>query len=745
LWPYGALAALLFVVMWPAWTTTSRIVISGDATLIHFPWFQFWRDELSHWRFPFWNPYTFSGFPAFATPQSGFAYPPHWVVSWMPAAMALNWMVGLHVMLAGLSTAWCASKLGANKDGQFLAGAVFALGSGLTARMVAGHLSFIEALGWLPLATGLAVSINERHRPWQLAIVLGVQTLAGQPEVTIFSVWWLLLWAVGINAFSGRREAVAAVLRTALALVLGIGLAAFFVVPVLKLQAISNRAVPMSWDFRTGGSLPLWHVLELINPKIFGNPKDGTYWPGQGFEWHERLLYVGLITFVVALFARGRYAGVCWLAAAVAIGLAFGRYVPWYRLTTGLPGYDDIRIPGKHLAFASLAIALAGGLGLQRLPGRAISIGAIAAAVIVFIASITTRAWLPPLVDLFGGTDGPAAGQSLRPLATNASTPLVIGAILLALLAVLALLPTTTFRRAVLVVAVLEVIFVLAPRIDFARPKDVYGDVQNALPAGSKRAVLNNGALIANYGPVIKSVQPGGYTSLFSGGYQELVTGQRNPGVIIEAGSDSQPFLYLLGYDSTIDRQTALVTVFDPSPREAWVAHCSWPGGAPEARQSGFPLLDCVTRKSAQTREPAQPSAAANVVKRSTGYLKVSASGPGHLITTTPIYPGWSAKIDGKTAATETLDGALLGVELPPGDHTVVFRYRPGGLTLGLVLTALSALALVGVWQWERRWSLVATPERSLEASDRVVADEADGHSEQEAPRDDLGQGAAPQ
>jgi len=63
--------------------------------------------------------------------------------------------------------------------------------------------------------------------------------------------------------------------------------------------------------------------------------------------------------------------------------------------------------------------------------------------------------------------------------------------------------------------------------------------------------------------------------------------------------------------------------------------------------------------------------------------------------------PGWTVEVDGRPAHTEMLAPALVGVAIPPGGHTVVFRYGGFGLYPGLfAVVALTALALV--WTWRR-------------------------------------------
>ena len=70
--------------------------------------------------------------------------------------------------------------------------------------------------------------------------------------------------------------------------------------------------------------------------------------------------------------------------------------------------------------------------------------------------------------------------------------------------------------------------------------------------------------------------------------------------------------------------------------------------------------------------------------------------------------PGWSVTVDGRLASTIMLAPALLGVEVAPGRHVVVFTYH-GFAGYGL-LDALGVLTLLGVgvgpWWWRRRQTL---------------------------------------
>jgi uncharacterized membrane protein YfhO len=87
--------------------------------------------------------------------------------------------------------------------------------------------------------------------------------------------------------------------------------------------------------------------------------------------------------------------------------------------------------------------------------------------------------------------------------------------------------------------------------------------------------------------------------------------------------------------------------------------------------------------------------------------LRVTAACPGLLVLTDTYFPGWQATVDGRGAPVVATDLALRGVPVPAGTSTVVFRFRPAPLRLGVLLALLAAIGIIvlGVlhrWLWPR-------------------------------------------
>ena len=76
----------------------------------------------------------------------------------------------------------------------------------------------------------------------------------------------------------------------------------------------------------------------------------------------------------------------------------------------------------------------------------------------------------------------------------------------------------------------------------------------------------------------------------------------------------------------------------------------------------------------------------------------VTANTTGIMYTSIPYDEGWSVYVDGtKTKAVEICDGALTGVLLTSGTHEVTFKYCPQGFVMGIIITIICIIILLGI------------------------------------------------
>jgi hypothetical protein len=71
----------------------------------------------------------------------------------------------------------------------------------------------------------------------------------------------------------------------------------------------------------------------------------------------------------------------------------------------------------------------------------------------------------------------------------------------------------------------------------------------------------------------------------------------------------------------------------------------------------------------------------------------------GRLTLSEQFFPGWTASIDGRSAVVERWSGAFQAVDVPGGEHIVIFRFHQEWLWTG---AGISLLALVALVFWVR-------------------------------------------
>ena len=100
--------------------------------------------------------------------------------------------------------------------------------------------------------------------------------------------------------------------------------------------------------------------------------------------------------------------------------------------------------------------------------------------------------------------------------------------------------------------------------------------------------------------------------------------------------------------------------------------------------------MDLYTLRKAIHRLGGNPLAVQEV---SDTYLKgtIDVRQAGIMATSIPAETGWSVKVDGvPTGITPFAAGAMIGVELSEGEHTVEFTYRAPGILIGTAVSAVS-------------------------------------------------------
>lgn len=83
--------------------------------------------------------------------------------------------------------------------------------------------------------------------------------------------------------------------------------------------------------------------------------------------------------------------------------------------------------------------------------------------------------------------------------------------------------------------------------------------------------------------------------------------------------------------------------------------------------------------------------------------LRARVARPSVVVLSMRHYPGWRAWIDGEEAPVRRVDGVLMGVDLPAGEHEVRLAFRPRWLLLQVAIAIIAAFALAAIASRRRR------------------------------------------
>jgi len=337
-------------------------------------------------RVPEWNDLVGFGTQFAASSANGVTYPPLWMVALFPLPFSMDLVVALHVLLAGIGTAFLARRLGAGALGAALAG-VALMGSGYVASIAPNKV--FAGTAWIPWVAWAADRVAQNplgrrdrlHATTALAATLAAQHLAGDPASSITG--GLVALSVVLSRATRRGPALG---RLALASCASLLLASASLLPGLALLPHTTRSAISSAE-GASWSLHPWRLLELVWPRELGDPIDrarslaqvvahagsSALEPSWSFS-----VFVGVPVLALAALAalRGRpgIRGLA-IAAAALVLLALGVNTPLYDVwRTVFPPERIIRYPEKHLAGAIVLICAVAGAGLSALqarPGRA--------------------------------------------------------------------------------------------------------------------------------------------------------------------------------------------------------------------------------------------------------------------------------------------------------------------------------------------------------------------------------------
>ena len=663
----------------------------SDFTISHYPNLVYTQDSLRTWhQIPLWNSMILSGNPFAADPLSSLWYLPYWLAIVLPAPFGLNLLTILHLVAGGLGLAVFAKSMGYTDLAAYAGGIVFLLMPKLYAHFGAGHVSLIWAVCLTPWLLFLEYRANASPKSvvntYLPAFMAGLILLAD----IRWGVWsWLLWWsyALYLSLKPGLRvpgKWYILFARTMLLKlkqgVIAVLAASPLLLPLIQFTSLSTRGSITPADTLTL-SLPPASLFGFFFPNFGGSAEWTTYFG---------IIPVFLL-FIAATRKTLRVKSAFWLAwFLISLVVSLGDALPGAIFAAKMPLVSMLRVPPRALFVAGLCMSVITVQGFQELTAaseqknkKPFRLGVAGFTILIIsLAALFASSVEKPAGFIWGAVFSGLAGCTLlcwsyRILARN--TVFCIFGVLLLL--DLGYVSTSMLRFEQFPAGYSETLeMVQALKTENVTQGRVYSP-SYSIPQDA--AVINGIRLADGIDPLHLAT----YSS-----YMEIATGVENNGysVTIPAFESGTPETDNQHANPDAEKLGALnVTgVVSAFPLESTCLELLHQSAGRYIYRNNKAMLPAWVQQN-NSLEIGNAFQAAEILLYSPNKVSVRAVGPGFLVLADPMYPGWTAKVDGQKADIIPAGGLLRSVKLAEGSHTVEFLFRPLLLYIGIILQFL--------------------------------------------------------
>jgi len=322
---------------------------------------------------PLWTPFIGTGAPFLANLQSGFFYPPHWLLAFLPFYAAFDLLIVFHFTLGGVFAFFLCRRLGLDSTASFIGAATWMLG-GYFASLL-NLLNALQAGAWVPgIAWAALRAVQEpgRGRIAGLVLVGVCAVLAGEPQSVLLGALCTAL-VVGFWCFRerpSRERLLGGVGAYVVASLFIVGFVLAQALPTLEFLRDSGRGSGLSLEQAAAFDLKPERLIYLFVPTDFRDPEYAFGLRsiiGRGDPWLFSIYLGAFFPLLFGLACRGsrRLETVVWTGAALsAIVIGLGDHTPVFPwLFERVPGLGAFRFPEKYflvVAFAAMLIAAFG-------------------------------------------------------------------------------------------------------------------------------------------------------------------------------------------------------------------------------------------------------------------------------------------------------------------------------------------------------------------------------------------------
>ncbi len=321
------------------------------------------------------------GFPILAEGQAGVFYPLNLLYIFLPFFLAVNVGLFLNFLFGGFFSYIYCRIIKISRQGSLLAAVSFCFSGFFIFRLK--HLNMINSAIWLPLQLYLVERyFAEKRSKVKILVFLSlsfvVQFFAGHPQIfyiSFISVFiYFVLRTVFENSHNLFKKSKEIILSWILVAVVFFGLSAIQLLPTFFYASMSSRSISMDYSYLSGSHYSLSSLKHFVSPYFLGNPAENTYFfdlQNVGIFW-ENNAYFGLIPLFFAFLAvffcffKKPIIRILFLMILISFFFCFGYLNPFFVVFWEIiPGFKMFRFPQRFLILNLVCFTTLAGFGFD--------------------------------------------------------------------------------------------------------------------------------------------------------------------------------------------------------------------------------------------------------------------------------------------------------------------------------------------------------------------------------------------
>lgn len=701
--------------------TTHKDVISADVIRQIYPWKNLAIDMIKNGQVPLWNPYNFSGTPLLANLQSSVFFPGNILLVIFP--LIKGWTI-LVVMLPFLYSIFSYLFLRSLKLQQLSAlfGAIVM--SNISYFLVwSEQLVIIQSALFLPL---ILFFLNKYSRlgknfyPLLISLCLAFSIFSGHLQTVVYVYIITMAYALYKKI---------SLPKIFLILFFSFGLSAVQLIPSFELYLHSAREGESTRVMFASSIIPLKNLITLLAPDFFGNPATGNFW---GRDYGNFQMSIGITAFILSLIS---------LFTIHKDGLTkFFALLSMFALIFSATPLANI------LSILSVPV-LSSGSASRMIFIFQFSLSVLAAIGLHKLLSIKKSRLIPLLAILFAFLSlwlVTFINRDANFLVSQKNLLLPFGVFIASSVVILFSSKFPKVLAVLLIFAAVEYFYFLNKYQPFTPEKFVFPShpVFNFLSEKSPDRFYGTGTAYVdnNFATQYRVFSAEGYDSLYIKRYGQLLASTKDGKVstqiprsdatfAMEESSNKEKILDLSGVKYLLDKNDNPKWNWEPQtykfpedryqlvwqklkwkayerktvlPRaflaDSYIIHKS----DKELIHAIFdPKIDLKKTLILEQDPHWNIESGGDGVVKLTQYepnkvkLEVTTEKPKALFLSDAFYPGWKATIDGKVTKIFRADFTFRAIEIPSGNHTILFNYDPESFMMGKLISLISCAILI--------------------------------------------------